>query len=148
MKVAFIGVGYRGRQLLRLLQHLPAFKVVALADPGLDDSGFPGIGCYNHGEDDYLNMLAEHAPELVFVASPWQCHVRHALCCVERGCHVALEIKGGLYIDEYRPLIELAHRRGCRVYPLENTLFMRENLSVCNMEIGRASCRERVCLYV
>ena len=37
--------------------------------------------------------------------------------------HVALEIKGGLYIDEYTPLMELAEQHGCRVYPLENTLF-------------------------
>jgi len=133
MKIAFIGMGYRGRQLLRLLRHLPEFKVVAVADPGLDGSGFPGIGCYCRGEDDYLRMLAEQEPELVFVASPWQCHVQHALRCAERGCHVALEIKGGLYIDEYQPLIGLARQRGCRVYPLENTLFMRENLSVCNM---------------
>lgn len=133
IKVAFIGVGYRGRQLLQLLQHLPAFRVVALADPGIGKEEFPGMKCYNRDENDYLNMLAEQAPDLVFVASPWQCHVPHALQCVERGCHVALEIKGGLYIDEYQPLIEQARRRACRVYPLENTLFMRANLSVCNM---------------
>ncbi|MDY5237007.1 Gfo/Idh/MocA family protein [Bacteroides helcogenes] len=133
IKVAFIGVGYRGRQLLRLLQCLPAFRVVALADPGIEPSDFQGIPCYNRGKDDYLNMLEEHAPELVFVASPWQCHVQHALQCAGRGCHVALEIKGGLYIDEYEPLVQQAESRGCRVYPLENTLFMRENLSVCNL---------------
>lgn len=133
IKVAFIGVGYRGRQLLHLLQQLAGFNIVALADPGIDGSEFPDYCCYNRGEDDYKNMLAVHAPDLVFVASPWQCHVPHALQCVERGCHVALEIKGGLYVDEYQPLIELARLRGCRVYPLENTLFMREILSVGNM---------------
>lgn len=133
IKVAFIGVGYRGRQLLYLLQQLPEFTIVALADPGIEGSEFPDYCCYNRGEDDYMNMLAEHALDLVFVASPWQCHVPHALQCVERGCHVALEIKGGLYVDEYQPLIELARLRGCKVYPLENTLFMREILSVSNM---------------
>lgn len=94
IKVAFIGVGYRGRQLLYLLQQLPEFTIVALADPGIEGSG-SDYCCYNRGEDDYMNMLAEHALDLVFVASPWQCHVPHALQCVERGCHVALEIKGG-----------------------------------------------------
>ena len=133
IKTAFIGVGYRGKQLLQLLLHLPDFRVVALADPALEDSGLPGICCYNRGEDGYLNMLEEHKPDLVFVASPWQCHVRHALQCVSRGCHVALEIKGGLYIEEYQPLIELAEQQGCHVYPLENTLFMRENLSIYNL---------------
>lgn len=57
-------------------------------------------------------MLKEHHPELVFIASPWQYHVQHALLCVEHGCHVALEIKGGLYIDEYTPLMELAEQHG------------------------------------
>lgn len=130
IKTAFIGVGYRGKQLLRLLQSIPFFKIVAVADPGIEEKEVPGINCYNCTGNDYLNMLEEHAPELVFIASPWQWHVQHALHCVERGCHVALEIKGGLYINEYHPLIELAEQRGCRIYPLENTLFMRENLSV------------------
>lgn len=130
IKTAFIGVGYRGKQLLRLLQSIPFFKIVAVADPGIEEKEVPGINCYNRNGNDYLNMLEEHAPELVLIASPWQWHVQHALHCVERGCHVALEIKGGLYINEYHPLIELAEQRGCRVYPLENTLFMRENLSV------------------
>ena len=52
---------------------------------------------------------------------------------MEHGCHVALEVKGGLCLDEYAPLIESAERRGCHVYPLENTLFTRENLAVLNM---------------
>lgn len=133
IKTAFIGVGYRGKQLLKLLQHLPAFRVVAFADPGVENSDMPGVFCYNRGEDDYLNMLEEHTPDLVFVASPWQCHVQHALQCVARGCHVALEIKGGLYLEEYQPLIQVAEQQGCHVYPLENTLFMRENLSLYNL---------------
>lgn len=133
IKTAFIGVGYRGKQLFKLLQHLPAFRVVAFADPGVESSDMPGVDCYNRGENDYLNMLEEHAPDLVFVASPWQCHVQHALQCVARGCHVALEIKGGLYFEEYQPLIQLAEQQGCHVYPLENTLFIRENLSLYNL---------------
>ncbi len=133
IKTAFIGVGYRGKQLLRLLQSIPCFKIVAVADPGIEGIDIPDVSCYNRDGNDYLNMLEEQKPDLVFVASPWQCHVRHALHCVERGCQVALEIKGGLYIEEYQPLIELAEQNGCRIYPLENTLFMRENLSVLTM---------------
>ena len=130
---AFIGAGYRGKQLLRLSRKIPFFRLTAVADPGLTEAEAAGLTCYNRNEDAFLEMLDEQRPELVFIASPWQYHVKHALQCVERGCHVALEIKGGLSIDEYQPLIELARKRNCRVYPLENTLFMRENLAVCNM---------------
>ena len=35
IKTAFIGVGYRGKQLLQLLQTFPVFEVVAVADPGI-----------------------------------------------------------------------------------------------------------------
>jgi len=105
VRTAFIGVGYRGKQLFRLLQNIPFFQVQAVADPGVKSSEISGIPCYNQGEDACLDMLKEHHPELVFIASPWQYHVQHALLCVEHGCHVALEIKGGLYIDEYTPLM-------------------------------------------
>lgn len=133
IRTAFIGVGYRGKQLFQLLLNIPRFQIVAVADPGIMDSGVDGIPCYNQDENGYLDMLEEHLPDLVFIASPWQCHVQHAMQCVARGVHVALEIKGGLYIDEYQPLIKLAELKKCRVYPMENTLFMRENLSIHNL---------------
>ena len=136
IRTAFIGAGYRGTQLLRLLQQIPFFEVVAVADPGIPDAGISGTACYNDGEEDYLNMLEQEKPELVFIASPWQYHVHHAMQCVQRGCHVALEIKGGLYFNEYQPLITLAEQRNCHVYPLENTLFLREILAVRNMVAG------------
>ena len=43
---------------------------------------------------------------------------------------MALEKKGVWDLEEDRPRIECARRAGLKVYPLENTLFMRENLSV------------------
>lgn len=133
IKTAFIGAGYRGKQLLRLVSSIPCFEVVAAADPGIGETEIPGVVCYNNGEDDYQNMLRRHRPDLVFVTSPWQYHVNHAMQCVEHHCRVALEIKGGLYAGEYEPLLRLAAEKGCRVYPLENTLFRREILAVRNM---------------
>ena len=79
VRTAFIGVGYRGKQLFRLLQNIPFFQVQAVADPVVKSSEISGIPCYNQGEDACLDMLKEHHPELVFIASPWQYHVQHAL---------------------------------------------------------------------
>lgn len=133
IKTTLIGAGYRGKQLLKFLQNSSFFEVMAVADPYIEETDIPEIVCYNNGEEDYLNMLDHYKPELVFITSPWQCHVRHAIQCVERRCHVALEIKGGLYLDEYQPLIDLAEQKNCRVFPLENTLFRRDILALCNM---------------
>ena len=60
VRTAFIGVGYRGKQLFRLLQNIPFFQVQAVADPGVKSSEISGIPCYNQGEDACLDMLKEH----------------------------------------------------------------------------------------
>lgn len=133
IRTVFIGLGYRGKQLLRLVRVIPRFEVVAVADPSLEGIDVPGAVCYDRGEDDYVAMLDRHRPDLVFVTSPWQCHVRHAMRCLERRCHVALEIKGGLHIGEYDSLMRLSGQVGCNVYPLENTLFRRDIQAVCRM---------------
>ena len=49
IKTAFIGMGYRGMQLLRLLRHIPAFRLEAFADPGVSDVGMTDVACYNRG---------------------------------------------------------------------------------------------------
>lgn len=133
IKTAFIGFGYRGKQLLRLVGKIPFYDIVGVADPYSDFQGAEGIACYGNGEDGYLAMLNEQRPELVFVTTPWVFHVSHAMECVQRHCHVALEIKGGLYSGEYQPLVNLSEQSGCMVYPLENTLFLREIQSVYQM---------------
>ena len=133
IKTAFIGYGYRGKQLFRLAQQIPFFRIVAVADPVMQPDEAPETMCYHDGEDDYLRMLDEQKPELVFVSSPWSCHVRHALACIQRHCQVALEIKGELYEHEYQPLMNAVEQANAKVYPLENTLFLRETQSVLRM---------------
>lgn len=134
IRTALIGMGYRGRQLLSLMHCIPAFHCVAVADPCLQEKTLPfPLALYDRGPDDYRRLLREQRPQLVVVASPWNFHVEHALACVEAGCHVAIEVKGGLAEGEYDSLIRLARRRGVQVFPLENALFMREVLSVYTM---------------
>lgn len=132
LKIAYIGMGYRGKQLLALTRHIPYFQVTAIADPEAREADYD-VPCYNLGGDDYQRMIALHAPQLVFIASPWQLHVTHALYCIQHGCHVALEIKGGLYLHEYQPLIEAAETGKKKIFPLENTLFRQEILAMHNL---------------
>ena len=41
IRTACIGLGYRGKQLLGLLQRIPFFRVVAVADPCLETKNVP-----------------------------------------------------------------------------------------------------------
>lgn len=141
MKTAIIGAGYRGRTLLGLLRGMPFFDVVAVADPVLRDglSGdancaagaalFAGLRVYSDGADDYRRMLADKHPELVFICSPFDCHIPQALDCLKAGCHVALEIRGGRQLGEYQPLMGFPGK----VFPLENIIFRRDILAVREM---------------
>lgn len=142
MKTAIIGAGYRGRTLLGLLRGMPFFDVVAVADPVLGEvlSGdancaagaalFAGLRVYSSGADDYRRMLVDEHPELVFICSPFDCHIPQALDCLKAGCHVALEIRGGRQLGEYQPL--MAGFPG-KVFPLENIIFRRDILAVREM---------------
>lgn len=133
IRTVLIGFGYRGKQLQRLIQHIPHFELVAIADPQLSPTDVAGVACYGEGGDDYLRMLREQRPTLAIVASPWHCHVEQTYHCLQAGCHVGLEIKGGLAIDEYQSVGNLSREKGLNIYPLENTLFMRESLAIFNL---------------
>ena len=102
----------------------PSMAGTGTADP------FEGLRLYSNGADDYRRMLADEHPELVFICSPFDCHIPQALDCLRAGCHVALEIRGGRQLGEYQPL--MAGFAG-KVFPLENIIFRRDILAVREM---------------
>lgn len=133
IKTVLIGAGYRGQRLLRLMQGIEAYNVTAVFDPAAVFHTDGMLEVYTEGPEDYKRMIAVQHPELVVIASPWHFHVEQALYALEQGCHVAMEIKGGFYLGEYDPLIEVASRKGLRIYPLENAVFTRENMAMLQL---------------
>ena len=133
IKTVLIGAGYRGQRLLRLLQGIEAYNVTAVFDPAAVFHTDGMLEVYTEGPEDYKRMIAVQHPELVVIASPWHFHVEQALYALEQGCHVAMEIKGGFCLGEYDPLIEVASRKGLRIYPLENAVFTRENMAMLQL---------------
>ena len=133
IKTVLIGAGYRGQRLLRLMQGIEAYNVTAVFDPAAVFHTDGMLEVYTEGPEDYKRMIAVQHPELVVIASPWHFHVEQALYALEQGCHVAMEIKGGVCLGEYDPLIEVASRKGLRIYPLENAVFTRENMAMLQL---------------
>ena len=133
IKTVLIGAGYRGQRLLRLMQGIEAYNVTAVFDPAAVFHTDGMLEVYTEGPEDYKRMIAVQHPELVVIASPWHFHVEQALYALEQDCHVAMEIKGGFCLGEYDPLIEVASRKGLRIYPLENAVFTRENMAMLQL---------------
>lgn len=136
VRTAIIGLGYRGSYLLQLLQTIGLYEVVAVADPSASIALCSSVAVYNQSGEDYRRMLEEQEIDLVFIASPWKIQMQQAEDCLHAGVHLALEIKGGLHQGEYDEVIRLSIAKGLRVYPLENTLFMREIMALQQMVLA------------
>ena len=142
IRIGFIGLGYRGLYLLKLINEIDFFQLAAVAETNSkitadikkcfeSDALLPEI--YTNGDNCYLDMLKSENLDLVFVASPWEWHFKHASAVLNAGCHLALEVKGSLFEGEYQQLCELTHENQLKIYPLENTVFMRNVMAVSQM---------------
>lgn len=130
-KVGIIGLGYRGQYLYRLIRSIDAFEVVAISDPAIHpEVRCQSIAYYNAPNGGHLEMLNNHELDLAIIASPWDYHIPQAKDCLKHGVHVALEIRGGKDIGEYEEIIRLSEAKHLNIFPLENTLFSRECLSI------------------
>lgn len=133
IRIAFIGLGYRGRYLHQLMQALANVEIVGIADPNLENLESANNTRSFAGSMGYKAMLEVCQPDLVIVASPWHLHEEHALASLEAGANVALEIGGGSTSGQYDTLAERAQTLGRRVYPLENAVFMRSSMAIGQM---------------
>ena len=133
IRTAIIGAGYRGKGLLNLLSKISGFHIVAVFDPDRESIPQGEYHSYSGGNYGYRQMIDNENPELVFIASPWLFHTEQAQYALSKGCHIAIEIKGGLCIDEYKDIIRTAQSNNLKIYPMENTVFMRENMAIINM---------------
>ena len=141
IRIAIIGAGYRGRYLITLLQKINLFDIIAVSDisPNLSEiisqlfAGEKIPKIYNSGTDDYRRMLNENTIDLVIIASPWHLHKEQTIEALKSGCHVAIEVKGALDIDEYPDIIHESRQNKKQVFPLENTLFRNDILAINNM---------------
>lgn len=141
IRTAIIGAGYRGRYLITLLQKINLFDIIAVSDisPNLSEiisqlfAGEKIPKIYNSGTDDYRRMLNENTIDLVIIASPWHLHKEQTIEALKSGCHVAIEVKGALDINEYPDIIHESRQNKKQVFPLENTLFRNDILAINNM---------------
>ncbi|MFC1660954.1 Gfo/Idh/MocA family protein [Gemmatimonadota bacterium] len=113
--VGVIGVGSRGRHMMRQFLRVPGVKVTALCD--VHEPRFTQ-GREVTGEDtplfrDYRRML-EVADDLqaVIVATPLNFHAEHMVASLERGLHVYGEKALGISVDHCDAIVRAARESG------------------------------------
>lgn len=126
LKVAVVGLGQWGRNLLRALRKVENAEVTAVCDSNLktlaEASGiFPAPD--NHVFADYTRMLVEADADAVVVATPPHTHFRFALLALKAGKHVFVEKPMAL---KFRPTELLEPYLGDRTFMVGHTFLYND----------------------
>lgn len=106
MRVAVIGTGARGSDLLRALSTIEAAEIVGICDdyPPHLQQGAKYAGAAAKSFADYRQMLEKAKPQAVVVAVPLHLHYPIAKDCLDAGCDLFLEKTMCYTIDEAKKL--------------------------------------------
>jgi predicted dehydrogenase len=124
IRVAVVGLGYWGPNLVRNLHEVSEAEVVAVCDlrtEALEAIGrrYPAV----RRTERYEEVLADPAVDAVAIATPVSSHHPLAIRALEAGKHVFIEKPLAASSAEARELIALADRRGLVLMPGHTFLY-------------------------
>ncbi|MGF1637192.1 MAG: Gfo/Idh/MocA family protein, partial [Cyclobacteriaceae bacterium] len=120
-KLALVGSGWWGMNILREAMSEGSVQVVALCDPDSEMMQQSATevkklsGNKVKQYTDYREMLAKEKPEIVIVATPDHWHALIGIAALQAGAHVYLEKPIGHTIDEGKALVAATKKYGRKV---------------------------------
>ncbi len=143
VRIGFIGVGGRGTGHVRNLLKLPAVELKAVCDivPSkaenaqniVEKAGQARPAIYTKGDLDYKRLCARDDLDLIYVATPWEWHVRMCVEAMKQGKHAATEVPAATTLEECWQLVETSEATGRHCVMLENCCYDRVELMALNM---------------
>lgn len=135
VRVAFVGLGYRGLDAVERFTHIEDARITALCDTSRKALDAASALCPFPPNlyEDYKAVCDDPSVDLVYIATPWTSHTEIALRAMRCGKHVAVEVPAALTIEDCWALVETSEqtRRHCMM--LENAVYDRFTLSCLNM---------------
>lgn len=143
VRIGFIGVGNRGSSLLGNLLDIDRVEIKAVCDVVPDRvksaqqrvvaKGQPEPAGYAKNETDFEALCQRDDLDLVYIATPWDWHVRMAVSAMQHGKHVAIEVPAAMTLNECWQLVDTAEltRRHCLM--LENCCYGEIELLVLRL---------------
>ncbi len=124
LRVAVVGLGYWGPNLIRNLHELPEVAELWACDLRTDrlepvTRRFPATRVTS----SYETVLAEESIDAVLIATPISTHHKLASAALQAGKHVFVEKPLAASTDEVLSLMELAARRDCVLMPGHTFLY-------------------------
>lgn len=143
VRLGFVGVGGRGRGLLRTLLKMENVLVPALCDINRQNlskaqemvakAGQQKPEGYSKGPEVFRELMAREDLDGVLIATPWQWHAPMAVCGMRAGKYVGVEVPAAITLEECWDLVNTHEETGAPCMMLENWSFRRDNLAILNM---------------
>ncbi len=142
VRVAFIGLGNRGKGAVSRFTFLEGVEIVALCDvipenvektQGiLEEKDFPKADGYT-GAEDWKTICEREDIDLIYICTHWDLHTPIAVYAMEQGKHVATEVPAAITIDECWQLVNTAEKTRRHCMQLENCNYDFFELATLNM---------------
>jgi predicted dehydrogenase len=124
LRVAVVGLGYWGPNLVRNLAELPEADVVAVCDTNRDLlERFSARDGRIRTTDRYASVISDPEVDAVVIATPVSTHHELASAALEAGKHVFVEKPLAASLDEALGLRALARERGLVLMPGHTFLY-------------------------
>ncbi|GAB3906957.1 Gfo/Idh/MocA family oxidoreductase [Larkinella knui] len=143
VRLAFIGVGSRGRSHVRQALFRDDVVITAICDPDpdaisrtnamIEKSGKKKPVAYTKGGEDFVNMLKRDDIDGVVIATPWEWHVPMAVATMKAGKYAGVEVSATVTLKESWDLVNTFEKTGSHCMILENVCYRRDVLAVLNM---------------
>ena len=142
VRVGFVGLGMRGPGAVERFTYIPGTQVVALCDYDkaraeqcqqlLKKASMPPAAIYS-GEKGYEELCQRDDIDLVYIATDWLHHFPVAMCALEHGKHVAIEVPSAMNLSECWALINMSEKTRKHCMILENCCYDWFEMNTLNM---------------
>lgn len=142
-RIAFIGVGLRGRSHLNIIlrredTEVPAIcdidpAAIAAAQKQIREAGKPEAAVYGDSETAFEQMLERDDIDGVIIATPWLWHSRMAVATMRAGKYAGVEVSAANTIEECWDLVNAYEETGKPCMILENVCYRRDVMAILNM---------------
>jgi Oxidoreductase family, NAD-binding Rossmann fold len=143
VRLAFIGLGERGRNHLRQALYRDDVQVTALCDTDplaitkanaiLEKAGRKLPPVYTAGDEAFLSLLKRDDIDGVIIATPWEWHTPMAVATMKAGKYAGLEVSATVTLKESWELVDAFEKTGAPCMLLENVCYRRDVMAVLNM---------------
>lgn len=142
-RIAFIGLGGRGRWHLRMILQRNDTEVKAICDVDpkaieesqkmLKEAGYKNVPAFTEGDYAYRKLLEAEDIDGVIIATPWLWHTKMAVETMKAGKYAGVEVSAANTMEECWDLVEAHESTGMPCMILENVCYRRDVMAILNM---------------